>query len=245
MRTAAIFTPLAGTTVNVTLVYQQGVYEIINDSPYTLQILAIGGGTYLEPGGKNIYSNAQGGNGLTLTPQTQIKKNADGSINFFDINTFIPPIVPVIQVIVNEYFPGEVLGSGYPMSLSRSQDFQPPNTTVESITISGVTSFFQNVSNPPSYLQNQNVYLAGFDFTGQKSSAATNHNVLIGNLACTATTANQLQWIIQSSAAVGPQLYERLPWPLINASGVQPMAFFVDGLTAANTYIITFYFFLQ
>lgn len=245
MRTAAIFTPLAGTQQNVSLLYQAGNYEIINDSPYLLQILGVGGATVLEPGGKNLYSNAKGGNGLSITPQTQIKLNPDGSIDFFNIATFIPPLVPVIQVIVNEYFPDELPGQAYPISLSRSQDFQPPNTTIESVTITGVTSKFTILSNPPSYLQNQNVYLAGFDFTGPKSAATTTHNFAIENLAVTATTANQLNWITTSTATKGPELYVRFPWPIINAANNVAMSFFVDGLTAANQYECTFYFFLQ
>ena len=246
MRTAKTFFPFVGSTEDITLLYESGNYEVINDSPYSLQILGVGGGTTLEPGGKNLYSNAKGGNGLQITPQNQISKNSDGSIDFNAVNTLLPPLMPVISVIVNEYFPDELPSQAYPSSLARSQGFQPPNAAVATFQITGTANYFTSLGVayagfPPSF----NVYLAGFDFTGQASAATSDIFLFLNNLSIYNGAADNVSWICHSSPDFSPFLSIRFPWPIINASNVQDIQFAANNLEAANLYNATFYFFLQ
>jgi hypothetical protein len=202
----------------------------------------------LEPLGKNIYLNSQGATSITITPQNQIKLNSDGSINFFDINNFFPPVAPVIQVIVNEYYTNEIPLGSYPTSLSRTQSWAPPNPTIITTPLTGVTSFSQAFGTS-SFLQGQNLWLAGLDFSGQVGSAVVSHEISINNIGVQGalSTANTLKWYAYSNTTQGPFISIRGPWPLINASSSKSAltTIAIDTLTSAKKYWLTVYFFLQ
>lgn len=257
MRNAAVFTPVAGVSTPVNLIYNDGSYEIINVSPFVLTINGIGGGAIVEPGAKVLYRNVSGGNNIQIVPAYNYSLLADGSLQTIDDPPFTvaPHFLPVgydLLIIVNEYHQDEVQASAYPTEISALSFPSVPNQVFRSTKITGVTSTsttllsvaagrFSQASN-----NTQNAYLIGFDFYGGARSSIMNHVVTLSNvLASTSSTAYNMFFVASSTTSGGPNLQVRFPVPIVNRGPRFAISIAIDTLDSTLTYIINAYGFYQ
>lgn len=258
MRNAASYTPVAGITQPINLLYNDGVYEIINISPFTLTINGVGGGIEVESGAKVLYPNTQGGTLLQIVPNYTLTLLADGSIQTIDDAPFtlesrFTAFFYDTLVIVNEYFPNEIDTSSYPTSIMNTSFPAIPNPLVKSTVYSSNTSASFTMMPPAagrfSQIVNatQNAYLTGFDFFGPAHASILTHIITISNVLTpvSSPTPYTMTFVVSSTTSGGPQLQIRFPTPLINRGPRYGIGFAVNTLDPASTYGINTYGFYQ
>ncbi len=259
MRNAASYTPLPGQSQTVNLIYNQGYLEIINDSGYTLQVNAIGGGAPIEAGAKVLIANVEGGNNMQILCLQPVLFNTDGTVSTASV---FPPITANANVIINEYNKDEVAADSYPTSISRVVLPNVRQPVFHSIRILGATTYTNNALffagfyaaripglNPTGFFNfnAMQVYLLGFDFTGPPRATTSTYQIVLGSLygPDNEPSTQTMQWTAFSTSGQGPQLFVRFPIPIPNATPAFGSNLTITGLDATLIYNITFYGLLQ
>jgi hypothetical protein len=252
VRNAIDFRPIAGSVTNVLLLYDKGLYEVINDSPYRLAINGIGGSAHIEPGAKMLYTNQSGGNAIQIQAIPSYNSDMSGNILSPSIgsnNSLVPPITTSDFVIVNEYYKEEVVSAAYPVNIARPSYPSVPRPFM-------VTAQFTNQAGPQTIgtipITNQNtpvqtqMYVTGFDFDGQQTAAQQNYVLsLINVLRPLNTDSTTVTWTTSSNANQTPRLHVRLPYALPNATNTSGIGLSVDNLDNTKTYTMQLYCFFQ
>lgn len=250
MRNAIDFRPIAGQVTNILLLYDKGVYEIINDSPYRLSVNGIGGSVHIDACSARIFSNQRGGNAIQIQPLPSLL--LDGTNNVIapqnSSTSVMPPITVNNNIIVNEYFPEEVISTAYPVSLSRMSTNTVSRPLPYSVT-------FTNVAGPQTVTllnfggladATTQIWIAGFDFTGQlASTSTTNHIITMNNVIIINNSIHQMQWCSATGQNYAANLSVRFAYPIPNQNNAKSITFTVDNLDNTISYNFTIWAFLE
>src|SRR5713226_2123382 len=164
------FNAVAGTTVNVSLLLQNGTTEVLNDSNFPL-FLNIGTGICMQlPGVAQLYPTPSQGGTLVVT------------INPTNLGQYMAADDgPANGITVNQYLPGEISGNAYPFMIVRSvapqiNPFQSIATGTAAALSSGLTLTANIIGSPAT------LYFEGFDLDIDQESTTHQVNVTVTGL---------------------------------------------------------------
>lgn len=227
MQTITTYVPVNGGTTPITLSLQTGVTEVINDSNYALIIQTNTGQCFLPPNFAQIYPTpSQGGTFNIQAIQSTLSGPAPTSV-FMD-NYYNVDVGPVNLITVNQYLPGELIGTHYPLFMPRELAPAPASQ----VTATGVSTTNLGLALTTGGLGNKvngqplTPYYTGLDIIMDAEGTQHSYTVTVAGLYSDGVTfLGSIQFVGHSTATTnGGQFYQhRPPQPIQGMDSLTPI----------------------
>ena len=169
MKNAFITGVATGTSYVVPLLLQSGTVEIINDTNYLLSVTFHTGSSVIVPGMAYLYPCPENGGTVTLATGTLATYANEGQ-------------GPGNSLVVNQYLPGEINSSSYPLFIGRSIAIS--NNPFVRIVSGGPVALSAGLTlTAPPLFGDNDLWCSGFDVSFDQEGTAHSVNVTLSGVA--------------------------------------------------------------
>lgn len=217
------FTPSLNARQEIDIPYREGIIEVLNDSQFAVMVSLTGGGAVMLPAYQGqIYAIPPSGATLTILP----------------VSYMVLGVGPVSMITVNCYFPGELLGDSYPISLARSPT---NNSLVHPHYFTGNLSAAGHVDLNPQVPHI--IYCTGLSISIGIASAAQEVAFTLSNVS--AGTGIQTYYLVTSTTQEKNLSVSFYPNPLKAADSTVKVSLQQATITATGNVSIAIYGYLE